>query len=257
MRPIAYKLQLLIAVIMVGCVVLLSPVILSAQQEPAITKAGLLKALGRKVLSSRTLIYQVQQYGVAFQSTPSDEQEIRRLGKYLGHPGLDDLVAAVRANYRAKTKEGQGIKQEMVNSPGGIQAGGSVTINQGLQPRRLTEEQETLFVKILRDNPKGNVNIACLENGGAEPCDFARQLARLLASQSAGWTVSNFSPMIGFGDPTKVIPELYLEAQSDKPPKFAFALKEALKAVGHEPICFVKPDNAPDFLQLTVSARHP
>jgi hypothetical protein len=132
--------------------------------------------------------------------------------------------------------------------------GDNITVNKGIQPRKLTPAQEALFVQILKDKSKGHVAVTCIESGGPEPCDFARQLIRLLESKDAGWAVT-FSPpiMLGAGDPTKPIPPLYLEAQSNTPPPFAFALNEALKAVlDHEPVWFVKADQPPDFLQLTV-----
>lgn len=149
--------------------------------------------------------------------------------------------------------------QTMTDSPGGVQVmGDNNTVNQGPQPRRLTPAQEALFVQILRDNPKGRVEVSCIESGGPEPCDFARQLGRLLESEDAGWTVT-FSPiMLGAGDPAGTIPALYLEAQSDTPPLFAFVLKEALRAaLGHEPVCVVDSNQPPDFLRLTVWHNRP
>lgn len=133
-----------------------------------------------------------------------------------------------------------------------------MTINKGVQSRRLTTEQEFLLVKILRDNPKGNVEISCIESGGPEPCDFARQLARLLQSKDAGWTV-NFSPMMfGAGDPTKTIPEMYILSQSNKsvPPR-AIALQYALKSVGYDAVGIERSDVAVDFVQLTVWFKRP
>lgn len=37
---------------------------------------------------------------VSFELKDEDEQKIRRLGKYLGKKGLDDLIAAIKSNYR-------------------------------------------------------------------------------------------------------------------------------------------------------------
>lgn len=147
---------------------------------------------------------------------------------------------------------GPQVNQTITNSPGSTQIiGDNNTV--GPKPRKLTPAQEALFVQILKDKPKGHVAITCIESGGPEPCDFARQLRGLLESKDAGWAVT-FDPIIfGAGDPTKTIPALYLEAQSEVPPPFAFALNEALKAVlDHEPVRFVKADQPPDFLQLTV-----
>lgn len=73
---------------------------ISYSQSP-ITKEGLLRSLSRRALSSRTLVLQVQQRGVTFQLTASDEQEIRRAGEYLGSKGLDALIEAIRSNVKS------------------------------------------------------------------------------------------------------------------------------------------------------------
>lgn len=177
-----------------------------------------------------------------------------------GESGDKKPSASVEANVeQANPSNSPVANQTMTDSPGGVQIQGNHnTVNQGVQPRKLTPEQEVLFVQILKDNPKGHVEIDCVESGGPEPCDFARQLGRLLESRDAGWTVT-FSPiMLGAGDPTKIIPALYLQAQSEKPSLSAFALREALKAVlGHDPDCFVDPNQPPNYLRLTVWHNRP
>jgi hypothetical protein len=42
----------------------------------------------------------IKRCGADFSPTPDDEQEIRRGGAYLGKKGLDDLIAAIKSNYR-------------------------------------------------------------------------------------------------------------------------------------------------------------
>lgn len=157
-----------------------------------------------------------------------------------------------------RTKKKPTITQTMTNSPSGIQAGGNVTVNQGIQPRKLTVEQETQFLKILKDSPKGNVYINCIESGGTEPCDFARQIARLMESKDAGWKVTFEPLMFGAGDPTKTIPEMYIQVHSNKnPPPRAIVLQYALKSVGYDAIGIERSDVAADFVQLTVWFRQP
>ncbi len=149
------------------------------------------------------------------------------------------------------------ISQTMTNSPGAIQASGNVTINRGIEQRRLTQEQEVEFMKILRDNPKGKIEISCVESGGPEPCNFARQLAGLMQSKEAGWTV-NFAPlMFGAGDPTKTIPELYILAKKGNVPYRANVLQHALKSVGLNAEGIEREDVADNFVQLMVWFHRP
>lgn len=247
-----------LAVIAIVLLAILANHSYAQQGTGSIAKEGLLKALRKKVLSSKTLIRQIQRRGVTFQLNSEDELEIREVGKYLSKPGLDNLIAEIRKNYhpdvsQKPTQNPSLINQTMKDSPGGIQAGGNVTINQGVQPRKLTAEQEGQFVKILKDNVKGNIQVTCIESGGPEPCDFARQLVGLLESKDAGWTVE-FSPlMFGAGDPKKTIPEMYILVQNAKsPPIRAIVLQQALKTVGYDAIGLERSDVAPDFVQLTI-----
>lgn len=72
----------------------------------AFTIEGILSSLRKRVLRKDDLqftVKQVQRCGVTSELTPADEDTIRRLGKYLGKEGIDDLVAAIRKNYRADT----------------------------------------------------------------------------------------------------------------------------------------------------------
>lgn len=91
---------LLVLTVAVVCLIpAMSTISNSQQSSEAIAKEGLLKALGKEVLSSRTLIDQIRRRGVTFKLTSTDEEEIRSAGKYLGKKGLDDLIAAIRRNY--------------------------------------------------------------------------------------------------------------------------------------------------------------
>lgn len=75
-------------------------------------------------------------------------------------------IAAITPN---PTPINQTMNQTMNHSPGGMQAGGDITINQKVPPRKLTSEQEAQFVRFLKDNPKGSVYISCIESGGQNP----------------------------------------------------------------------------------------
>ena len=72
------------------------------QDGDPIEKEGLLRALRRRVLTSKELIVEVKKRGVSFQLAEPDEQEIRQAGTSLGANGLDDLIASIRDNYRPK-----------------------------------------------------------------------------------------------------------------------------------------------------------
>lgn len=79
-------------------------------QEPCqpITKDSLMRSfeLGRRQRKTAAdYVELINRCGVGFSPTGEDEQKIRRLGKYLGKKGLDDLVAAVRNNYRLGTPD--------------------------------------------------------------------------------------------------------------------------------------------------------
>ncbi len=129
----------------------MSPTDSYAQSNDPIEKRGLIAALNHQELSSKDLIEQVQKRGVAFRINETDERDIRRVGKYLRKRGLDSLLAAIRDNYRPKTASPStsAITQTMTNSPGGIQAGGNVTINPLSVPRRIPEASRPQIIAML------------------------------------------------------------------------------------------------------------
>src|SRR5215210_1370264 len=91
------------AVAVAVCLILSIPLITPHAQRGTgpIAKEGLLKSLRNRVLSSRELIREVERRGVTFELSLADEQELRLAGKYLGQKGRDDLIAAIKRNYRA------------------------------------------------------------------------------------------------------------------------------------------------------------
>jgi hypothetical protein len=99
-RTLLRSIQWTATAVVILLVLTISPVHSTQQVANPIAKEGLLRSLGKKVLSSNTLIRQVEQRGVTFQLSTEEELEIRRAGKYLGKKGLDDLIATVRHNYR-------------------------------------------------------------------------------------------------------------------------------------------------------------
>jgi hypothetical protein len=174
---------------------------------------------------------------------------------HLAFTQIKSFIDSTRFQQIQPNKEAQpSVSQNMNNSPGAIQAGGNVIINQGPPKRQLTEEQKSYLTIILSNNVKGSITVACMENGGPEACAFARQIMDLL--KASGWTVE-FTPMLAWGDPSKTIPEIYLLVQSnEKPPMRAIILQNALKAVGYEAIGFAKPELASDAVQLTIGTKH-
>ncbi|MEA2165862.1 MAG: hypothetical protein QOK37_3989 [Thermoanaerobaculia bacterium] len=76
------------------------------------------------------------------------------------------------------------LSQTMINSPGGIQAAGNVTINRALG-RILNSAEAVKLASVLRGVAGGPVSIHCSEAAGAEPCDLADQLAGIL--RGVGW----------------------------------------------------------------------
>jgi hypothetical protein len=244
----------------------------AAQNMPngVITKQNLLSALeyGRlhrkERKSAKWYVAKIKAHKVDFQLSLHDERRVCYAGEYLGSKGLDALIEAIRQNRapseghampdeKSKSQEPQrSISQSITNSPGSAAViGDNNTVNLGPQNRRLTAVQESEFVKILQDNPKGEIEVSCIESGGPEPCTFAHQIANLMSSN--GWKV-NFGPiMFGAGDPTKRIPELYILVHSNEnPPVRAMVLQHALKTVGYNAEGIARSDVAQDYVQLMV-----
>lgn len=158
---------------------------LFAQRPTAdpIDKTGLLEALKDKAVSSRKLVAQIRARGVSFALTPEDEERIRGAGKYLGKAGLEDLIAALRSNYRKKPDEAKGVKQEMKDSPGGIQVGGNLTINQGTW--LMSRDEQISMTKVLKSHDPAKIYILMI--GDSDSRRYASQVA--YAFEDAGWRV--------------------------------------------------------------------
>lgn len=99
------------------CCSLTPPIIARIQQSTdTITKGALLGALRKEALTSEELISEIQRSRLSFQLSPEDEKEIRRAGRYLGKKGLDNLVGAIRSNYRVITSP-RSLPEEKANKP--------------------------------------------------------------------------------------------------------------------------------------------
>lgn len=91
------------ALVVVISILLVTPALAYYGQQDHPDKEKLFRVLEKRQLRKRDLnlvVKEMRQQGVPYQLTTADEQEIRRLGKYLGKEGLDILVAAIRDSYR-------------------------------------------------------------------------------------------------------------------------------------------------------------
>jgi hypothetical protein len=86
-----------------------TPVVIGQQRQEPITKANLISSLklGKADgMTAERYVELINGAGVAFSLTAEDELRIRRVGRYLGKTGLDNLVTAIRNNYRPVVRPG-------------------------------------------------------------------------------------------------------------------------------------------------------
>jgi hypothetical protein len=88
-----------------------------------------------------------------------------------------------------KPKQPASITQTMTNSPGGIQAGRDVVINQKPQVRSLNETELAHMEELL--HPYGGQRLFLLKLGDEEANRFANQIERLFIK--AAWDVVTFN----------------------------------------------------------------
>lgn len=118
----------LVALVLTGLFLLLAhfPAAMSAQ-EPRITKTNLLDSLKNRArhradrMTASRYVEWIKQRGVDFQVTAADEQDIRNAGSYFTVAQLDELITAVRDNYRPEPTALLGTIEEVevVQNPGG------------------------------------------------------------------------------------------------------------------------------------------
>jgi hypothetical protein len=149
-------------------------------------------------------------------------------GFFLVCPASAQSQKGKRKNMKRKKPS---ITQTMTNSPGGIQAAGNVTVNQGLQPRKLTAQQRALLIaaleSFLQRVPKGPVKVTAVFGDG-ESIAFAEELTGVL--EVAGWKIdstgqSTFAPKVPVG--------LFVMVHSrETAPLHGAALQRAFAAAG-------------------------
>lgn len=91
------------------------PVAVCQQADKPISKAALIRSFKpgrRERIAAVSYIELIDRYGVDFSLTPEDEKEIRGAGKYLGRKGLEELVAAIRNNYRPNASEASSARKD-------------------------------------------------------------------------------------------------------------------------------------------------
>ena len=86
----------------------LLPVAIGQQANKPITKGDLIRSFEpgrREKIGAASYIELITRNGVDFSLTPEDEKRIRLAGKYLGRKGVEDLITAIRNNYRPNMSE--------------------------------------------------------------------------------------------------------------------------------------------------------
>lgn len=196
----------------------------------------------------------LKEHKVDFLLTTEVEQKIRLHGNYLRKRDLDNLIAAVRDNYRQNVSQQptsipSSINQTMTNSPGGIQAGGNITINERPQARELTPEQRQSLIRILNKSPKGSIDVTAVM-GDNESAAFADQLTKIL--ESAGWTVVHSGLTTFVGHTVGLIVVIH---DSQKVPEHADVLRRALNSIGFPTKGEVSPSRPQDVIELVVASK--
>lgn len=78
---------------------------INAQTPKPLVKENLLRSIetGKTApdkIDAKRYIELINKYGINWKLTPEDESEIRLVGQYLGETNLNDLIAAIRKNYK-------------------------------------------------------------------------------------------------------------------------------------------------------------
>lgn len=118
------------------------------------------------------------------------------------------------------------INQTMIDSPGGIQAGGDVIVNQEPPQRKLTPEQRAKLLSLLHSMPRPPIKILSMM-GDTESMNFASELASVF--RSAGWSVTGPNQAMLAGNPKGL---LIVVHSQDKAPAGAGDLQAALENTG-------------------------
>jgi hypothetical protein len=92
------------SVLLVLLLALLSGGALHAQQQPPITKAGLLTSLRIGGVGIQEYVNLIRQHGVNFHLSSADAAEIRKAGKFSRRSDLDKLLNTIVQNFRPATR---------------------------------------------------------------------------------------------------------------------------------------------------------
>ena len=120
------------------CFVAFTPVVMSQEFIEPFSKAHLVSALKlnrteKNPLEKMTVpkyIRAINRYGVAFPLTAATEREIRLAGAYFGTTDLDELITAVRENYRPDEPSEAEMKEALLRT---VAAQGAQRIPEGIQ----------------------------------------------------------------------------------------------------------------------------
>ncbi len=137
----------------------------------------------------------------------------------------------------------------MTNSPGGMQAGRDIVIN---QERKLTEEQRNQFLAVVRSSSRER-GLITIESpmGDSEAARFAEQLSGLL--KEAGWTTA-VSQAAGY--PQVPIGLILLVRDKERLPSVASMLQFTMGLIGLKADAYLGVDSVqPGNIRLIVGAR--
>jgi hypothetical protein len=141
------------------------------------------------------------------------------------------------------------LSQQMTNSPGGIQAGGNVTISQEMPQRTLSTEQRDKLIKFLNPLPKGKITITSVLGDG-ESYKFANELNTIL--KASGWQTDGVNQAVFNGAPVGLI--VQIKNRVNIPPH-AMSLINALNYIGIQPTGEVNLQNPDQSVSLIVGHR--
>jgi hypothetical protein len=118
------------------------------------------------------------------------------------------------------------------------------------KPRHLTDEQRIKLIDLLKQQPKGTIEIECIA-GDKESCDFARQISDMLSF--VGWKITSLGSLVIGGQPPSGLLIFFKDAMST--PTGAKALQEALLSVGFPALGQLHSEYPQDKLTLMVGVK--
>ena len=125
-------------------------------------------------------------------------------------------------------------------------------LQERINPRRISDKEKNRAWSILITNPKGSVNVSCL-NTDKESCDFATEIAELL--KSAGWSVTGPSGVLSFSAAGGPPVGLTISVRENTLPPRATILKNALEKIGFSVLGEFRLETPKDEVHLLVGAK--